>query len=78
MREAHHYRVIQSLAHTIKADAGLIALFDQFRKKRNISGYDHAGMISDQEAKEMVNLANRLRQEVEKWLHENHPNLMEK
>jgi len=78
MRKAHYYRVIQSLAHTIKADTGLIALFDQFRKKRNISGYDHAGMISDQEAKEMVDLANRLRQEVKKWLHENHPNLMEK
>ncbi len=46
VRDAHHYRVIQSLAHTIKADASLIALFDQFRKKRNISGYDHAGMIS--------------------------------
>ena len=77
VREAHHYRVIQSLAHTIKADAGLIALFDQFRKKRNISGYDHAGMISDQEAKEMLNLASRLRQKVEEWLYENHPDLME-
>jgi len=77
VRDAHHYRVIQSLAHTIKADAGLIALFDQFRKKRNISGYDHAGMISDQEVKEMVNLASRLRQEVEEWLLENHPELME-
>ncbi len=77
VRDAHHYRVIQSLAHTIKADASLIALFDQFRKKRNISGYDHAGMISDQEAKEMVNLASRLRQEVEEWLRENHPDLME-
>ncbi|MEA3415383.1 MAG: hypothetical protein U9R02_04375 [Thermodesulfobacteriota bacterium] len=78
VREAHHYRVVQSLAHTIKADAGLIALFDRFRKKRNISGYNHAGMISDQEAKEMVDVANRLRQKVEKWLYENHPNLMEK
>ena len=28
VRDAHHYRVIQSLAHTIKADAGLIALRD--------------------------------------------------
>jgi len=44
---------------------------------RNISGYDHAGMISDQEAKEMVNLASLLRQEVEGWLRENHPDLME-
>ncbi len=77
MREAHHYRVIQSLVHTMKADAGLIALFDQFRKKRNISGYDHAGMISDQEAKEMLDLASRLRQEVEEWIYENNPDLME-
>ena len=77
VRDAHHYRVIQSLAYTIKADISLIALFDQFRKKRNISGYDHAGMISDQEAKEMVNLASRLRQEVEEWFHENHMDLME-
>lgn len=77
VREGHHYRVIQSLAHTIQADTELIALLDQFRKKRNISGYDHSGMVSNQEAKEMVNLASRLRQEVEKWLHENHPDLME-
>ena len=77
VREAHHYRVIQSLAYTLKADAGLVALFDQFRKKRNISGYDHAGMISDQEAKEMVALATRLRHEIEEWLHENHADLIE-
>jgi hypothetical protein len=78
VREAHHYRIIQSLAHTIKADVGLINLFDQFRKKRNISGYDHAGMVSEQEAQEMVNLASRLRQEVEEWIYENHQDLMEK
>lgn len=28
VREAHHYRIIQSLAHTFKADAGLLTLFD--------------------------------------------------
>lgn len=76
VREAHHYRVIQSLAHTIQADTELITLFDQFRKKRNISGYDHAGMVSDQEANEMVDLADRLRLEVEKWLQENHSDLI--
>ena len=38
--EAHHYRVIQSLAYTIKAGATLIVQFDKFRKKRNISGYE--------------------------------------
>jgi hypothetical protein len=76
VRENHHYRVIQSLLHTIEVDPQIITLFDQFRKKRNISGYDHAGMISEQEAKEMQNLAINLRQEVEKWLYKNHPDLM--
>ncbi len=76
VREAHHYRTIQALAHTIKANAGLITLFDQFRKKRNISGYEQAGMVSDQEAKEMVDLALQLRQDVEKWLRETHPDLL--
>ena len=41
-RESHHYRIIQSLAHTIDAPANLIAHFDQFRKKRNIGGYERA------------------------------------
>jgi hypothetical protein len=78
VREAHHYRIIQSLAHTIKADAGLIALLDQFRKKRNIGGYEQAGMVSDQEAGEMVDLAHRLRRDVEKWLREKHPDILSK
>jgi hypothetical protein len=76
VRGAHHYRVIHSLAYTINPDASLISLLDQFRKKRNISEYDHIGMISDQEAKEMVDLAIRLRKDVEKWLRENHPDLL--
>ncbi|MEE8429859.1 MAG: hypothetical protein V3S16_01260 [Candidatus Desulfatibia sp.] len=78
VRESHHYRIIQSLAHTIKADAGLIALLDQFRKKRNIGGYEQAGMVSDQEAGEMADLAHRLRRDVEKWLREKHPDVLSK
>jgi len=76
MREAHHYRVIQSLAHTIKADPVLIAQLDKFRKKRNISDYERAGGVSEQEAKEMFVLAKNLRNEVEKWLRSNHPELL--
>lgn len=76
-RENHHYRIIQSLVYTIKADTELVALFDQFRKKRNISGYDHVGMISNQEATEMFDLARRLRRNVEEWLCANYPDLME-
>jgi HEPN domain-containing protein len=75
-REAHHYRVIQSLAYSIKADPVLIAQLDKFRKKRNISEYEDAGVVSEQEAKEMFVLAKKLRDEVEKWLRSNHPKLL--
>lgn len=74
-REAHHYRVIQSLCYTIKADSALIAQFDKFRKKRNIGGYERAWAVSDQEAGEMLVLAKRLRDDIEDWLKENHPEL---
>ena len=53
-REAHHYRVIQSLALTIGAESSLVRKFDAFRKKRNIGGYERVGMVSDQEATEMI------------------------
>ncbi len=75
-REAHHYRVIQSLAYSIKAEPVLIAQLDKFRKKRNISGYERAGVVSEQEAKEMFVLAKNLRNQVGKWLRSNHPELL--
>lgn len=75
-REAHHYRVIQSLALTIGADKGLIQRLDQFRKKRNISDYERAGLVSEREAEEMETLAQDLRKEVEEWLKANHPHFM--
>ena len=56
-KDNKHYRVIQSLAFTIGLDSDLVLLFDQFRKKRNISDYERAGMVSDQEASEMYALA---------------------
>ena len=72
-RESHHYRVIQSLAYTIGAKPQLVLRFDAFRKKRNLSGYEIAGYISDQEAEEMIRLAEELRQTVGKWLKVNYP-----
>jgi hypothetical protein len=77
-REAHHYRIIQSLAHTIQAKSNLINQLDTFRKKRNIGGYEAAGRISQQEADEMRRLAKDLYEKIVKWLHQNHTNLMKK
>ena len=75
-RDAHHYRVFQSLEHTIKADPKLIHRLDAFRKKRNISSYEMGGMVSDKEAEEMAVLAAELRAEVERWIRTEHKDLL--
>jgi HEPN domain-containing protein len=72
-RDSHHYRVIQSLAYTIGADTKVTAKFNEFRKKRNIGGYERAGLVSDREADEMLELAQQLRGWVERWIRENPP-----
>jgi hypothetical protein len=72
-RDAHHYRVIQSLAYTIKADAMLVTKLDAFRKKRNISDYERSGSISQQEAMEMIALAQELRGMVKDWIGTHYP-----
>lgn len=75
-RDLHHYRVIQSLAYTIGAKDDLTRQFDSFRKKRNIGGYERAGLISEQEAREMLSLAKYLLNTVKNWLSSAHPKLM--
>ncbi len=75
-REQHHYRTIQSLTLTIGWPAAKIGHFDGFRKKRNIGGYETAGLVSDQEASEMHALASGLRDDTLAWLRKNHPKLL--
>ena len=75
-RNSHHFRVIQSLTETIGAGAGVISTFDAFRKKRNISGYERVGLVSDADAKAMRALAVRLRDDVRAWLKEHHKGLL--
>jgi hypothetical protein len=75
-RDAHHFRIIQSLELTIAADSSLIYQFDGFRKKRNLSEYERTGMVSEAEATEMLELAKNLREDVKAWLRANHPDLI--
>jgi hypothetical protein len=76
-REAHHYRVIQSLTLTIGADRILVVKFDAFRKKRNITDYDRAGTASEKEAEEMFALAEELYGLIKAWFNKHHPELIE-
>jgi HEPN domain-containing protein len=74
-KEGQHYLVLQSLAFTIKTDPATIKHPDKFREKRNISDYERAGLVTEQEAKEMIALAKQLRRDVEQWLRAHHPGL---
>ena len=75
-REMHHYRVMQSLSFTVGAEAAMIDLLDRFRKKRNTGTYERAGIISDHEADELLDIAGKLRALVLDWLRQSHPDLL--
>jgi len=49
---------------------------DKFREKRNISDYEKAGLVTEQEAEEMIALAKQLRDDVEQWLRAHYPSLV--
>jgi hypothetical protein len=74
----HHYRVIQSLALTIGLEPQTIQRLDRFRKKRNVGDYEKAGLVTDQEADEMLGLARLLRERVRAWLRKTHAELLGK
>jgi hypothetical protein len=75
-RDQHHFRIIQSLRETIGMSAASVATFDAFRKKRNITGYERVGIVSDADAAEMRKLAIAIRDEVVAWMRTNHPDLL--
>jgi len=75
-RDGYHARVIASLELTIQAEAGLIRRLDGFRRKRNRTAYELAGLASETEADEMVVLAEQLRGLVLAWLEDRHPDLV--
>ena len=74
-KEGQHYLALQSLAFTIKTDPDTIKQLDKFREKRNISSYERAGLVTEEEAEEMIALAKKLRHNVERWLRVHHPQL---
>jgi HEPN domain-containing protein len=74
-KEGQHYLLLRSLAFTIKTNPGMVHQLNKFREKRNISDYERAGIVTEQEAEEMINLAKRLRGEVEQWLRALYPQL---
>ena len=76
--EGNHYWTIQSLAFTLKLDVKVIKKLNKFRQKCNITDYEMIGMISEQEVKEMVALAQELCDMLTEWLTKSYPELIRK
>lgn len=78
-RAAHglqHYRTIQAMPLVLGShrqdDA---AYLDACRVKRNKVEYDYVGGASDHDADELIEFAEGLRDEVDRWLHDHYPDL---
>lgn len=74
--QSHHERIIESLRYTLNPPDDLIRQLQRFRNKRIKSVYDRAGTTSEQEVKEAIKLAQKLRKIVKEWFVRYHPNVM--
>jgi len=78
-RALAHFRTLQALPLILgqakKADADYL---DSCRIKRNTVEYDMAGRTSPEEATELIEFCNELRENVLDWLRTNHPQLAPK
>ncbi len=72
----HHMRVVESLEHTMGVPTRAVHRLLALSKKRNISNYDVAGAVSDQDLQQTIKLATELRAQVIEWLKKNHPELL--
>lgn len=75
-RQNKHMRTIETLAFTILLESKDVVLLDRCRRKRHVAVYEQVGAVSDQEADEMVTLAQRLQKQLEAWLQERHSQLL--
>lgn len=73
---AHHYRLVESLAHSVGLSTAEVRKLDAFRKKRNLCDYELAGSVSDQEAAEAERFALDLKEKVFAWFQKRHPELL--
>jgi len=75
-RTLQHYRTIQALPLILgskrKGDAQYL---DACRAKRNVVEYDYVGSVTQNDADELIAFAEGLKDEVETWLEEKHPEL---
>lgn len=76
-RTLQHYRTIQSLPLILgKGRTEDSQYLDVCRSKRNMAEYDQVGVVSEQDADELIEFCLDLRQVVLDWMQINHPDLL--
>ena len=69
----HHFTVFQAMKIIMGNNYYKLAdYFDSCRSKRNITDYDYAGAISDSEAKELIEEAEKFLEITINWLKKNY------
>ena len=74
--QGQHFTVLQTIKETMgQGFRNRADYFDMCRTKRNITDYDRAGEVSEQEAIELLQEVKDFKQEVADWLHNYCPKL---
>jgi hypothetical protein len=76
-RQNKHMRTLECLEFVANIDDDTVSFLDRCRRKRHAAVYDQVGAISDQEAREMLAAAIRLRETIGSWLRDEHPELVD-
>ena len=72
-RSGHHETSFEILELAVGSSVSRwISYFDACRRKRNIVDYDSAYMVTETEAKELLQKAIAFREFIESWIAENH------
>jgi len=72
---AHHWRLIESLEYTLGVTPGQVKELQDYRKKRSLSVYERADIVTSTEAEAALTAARRLRDQLSAWLASEHPDL---
>ena len=76
-REAHHYRVIQSLQLTLGSEHRAdVEYLEACRRKRNIIEYEVPGAATEENAMELIDFVVHFKAIVMDWLSKKHPQLL--
>jgi hypothetical protein len=76
-REAHHYRVIQSLQLILGSEHRAdVEYLEACRRKRNIIEYEVPGAATEENARELIDFVVHFKSIAMDWLSKKHPQLL--